>query len=105
MEEKVAKVLDNPTIRCCYRDRVQSISLATTRKRVLGWISSCSETKYSKSGTMAGRLRDQVPFVLDLSYHHYPSLLTCSFACWPVQLWENVFFPLVIEGFTALRYL
>ena len=68
----MAKVLDNPTIRCCSRDWVQSISLATTRKRVLGWISSCSETKYSKSGTMAGRLRDQVPIVLGLSYHHYP---------------------------------
>ena len=44
---------------------MQSINLAINRKRILGWISSCSETKYSKSGTMAGRLRDQVLTVLD----------------------------------------
>ena len=30
------------------------------RNRVLGWISSCSEAKYAKSGSMASRLRDQV---------------------------------------------
>ena len=30
------------------------------RNRILGWISTCSEAKYAKSGSMASRLRDQV---------------------------------------------
>ena len=46
------------------------------RNRILGWISSCSEAKYAKSGSMASRLRDQVThnqtdLVYLIGYVHY----------------------------------
>jgi len=43
LEEKVAKVLDNLSV--C--------------KKISSWLSICGETKYGKSGGMAGKLRDQ----------------------------------------------
>ena len=43
LEGKIEKVLTNLAI----------------SKRISGWLSACGETKYSKSGGMAGRLRDQ----------------------------------------------
>ena len=41
---KVGKVLDNLSV--C--------------KKISSWLSVCGETKYGKSGGMAGKLRDQV---------------------------------------------
>eukprot|EP00092_Neocalanus_flemingeri_P090332 GFUD01114410.1.p1 GENE.GFUD01114410.1~~GFUD01114410.1.p1 ORF type:complete len:506 (+),score=194.91 GFUD01114410.1:37-1554(+) len=43
LEEKVGKVLDNLSV----------------SKKISSWLSCCSETKYAKSGGMAGKLRDQ----------------------------------------------
>jgi SET and MYND domain-containing protein len=43
LEEKVGKVLENLSV--C--------------KKISSWLSICSETKYAKSGGMAGKLRDQ----------------------------------------------
>ena len=41
---KIGKVLDNLSV----------------SKKISSWLSNCAETKYAKSGGMAGKLRDQV---------------------------------------------